>query len=564
MAAHITLLRDADTVRGAVDYRGHPVLRSSSGGWRSARFIIGLEVAERFAYYGISSNLITYLTGQLGQSVAAAAENANIWSGLSMLLTLLGALLADSFFGRYRTIVFASALYVLGLGLITLSESLSTATSGCQNSTETTSCSTPQLHKVFFFVSLYLVAVGQGGHKPCVQAFGADQFDGEDPEECRAKSSFFNWWYFGLCGGSFVTISVVIYVQENLSWSLGFGIPCAAMVIAFLVFVLGTRTYRYSITQRGKNPFLRIGRVFVAAIRNRRTPPPPIKIEENGNTIVSSQQFKFLNKACFVPNDWNHGRTACTKDEVEEAKAILRVIPIWITTLVFAVVLAQTGTFFTKQGATIDRSVMSGFTVPAASLQSVELLVSVVFVSIYDLLFVPMVRALTRNPIGITKLQRIGVGMVFSASSMVIAALVEIKRLTTAGQHGLVDLPEITIPMSFWWLAPQYALLGVANVFTVVGLQEFFYEEVPKDLKSMGLALYASLFGMGGLVSSFLVSVIDKATKIDGQDGWFANNLNKAHLDYFYFLLGGLNLLGFLGFLYSSKYYIYSSRSATN
>ncbi|XP_022155247.1 protein NRT1/ PTR FAMILY 5.10-like isoform X1 [Momordica charantia] len=563
MAAQIPLLSDTDTVGGAVDYRGHPVLRSSSGGWRSARFIIGVEVAERFAYYGISSNLITYLTGPLGQSVAAAAENANIWSGLSMLLTLLGAFLADSFFGRYRTIVFASALYVLGLGLITLSASLSTATSGCQNSTAT--CSTPQLEKVFFFVSLYLVAVGQGGHKPCVQAFGADQFDGEDPEECRAKSSFFNWWYFGLCGGSFVTISVVIYIQENLSWSLGFGIPCAAMVIAFLVFVLGTKTYRYSITQHGKNPFLRIGRVFVAAIRNWRTPPPsPIKIEDSGNTTVSSQQFKFLNKACYVPNDLNHGRTACTNDEVEEAKAILRIIPIWITTLVFAVVFAQTGTFFTKQGATIDRSVMSGFTVPAASLQSVNLLVCVVFVSIYDLLFVPVVRALTRNPVGITKLQRIGVGMVLSAGSMVIAALVEIKRLKIARQHGLIDLPEITIPMSFWWLIPQYVLLGVANVFTVVGLQEFFYEEVPKDLKSMGLALYGSLFGVGSLVSSFLVSVIDKATQIDGQDSWFANNLNKAHLDYFYFLLGGLNLFGFLGFLYSSKSYIYSSRSATN
>lgn len=144
---------------------------------------------------------------------------------------------------------------------------------------------------------------------------------------------------------------------------------------------------------------------------------------------------------------------------------------------------------------------------------------------------------------------------------MVVAALVEMKRLETAKRYKLVDSPEVTIPMSIWWLIPQYVLFGIAQAFTMVGLQEFFYDQVPDDLRSIGLALYLSVFGVGSILSSIVVSVIEKITTSNGGEGWFPDNLNKAHLDYFYLLLSGVSAVGLAAFTYFARSYIYRRRT---
>lgn len=106
------ILKD-DAVPRWVDHRGHPSRRSESGRWRAAGMIIGVEIAERLAFFGISTNLVSYLTVEMGQSMAAAAKNVNLWVGTASLLPLLAASFADSFLGRYLTILLASALYIL-------------------------------------------------------------------------------------------------------------------------------------------------------------------------------------------------------------------------------------------------------------------------------------------------------------------------------------------------------------------------------------------------------------------------------------------------------------------
>lgn len=111
--------------------------------------------------------------------------------------------------------------------------------------------------------------------------------------------------------------------------------------------------------------------------------------------------------------------------------------------------------------------------------------------------------------------------------------------------------------MSVWWLVPQYALFGVSDVFTMIGLQEFFYDQVPVAYRSLGLGLYLSIFGVGGFLSGGLVSAIDKITKRGGGESWFADDINRGHFDYFYWLLAGLSAVGLVLFLCFAKAYVY-------
>ncbi|KAH9324449.1 hypothetical protein KI387_004627, partial [Taxus chinensis] len=234
-----------------------------------------VEFSERMTYYGIASNLIIYLTSVLHEGVAASAKNVNNWSGVTTVMPLVGGFLADAYFGRYWMVLISSLIYILGLILLTLSASLSALKpSQCEKATLICSSHATSTQVEVFFLALYLISVGTGGHKPSLQSFGADQFNEQDSTEKLRKTSFFNWWYFGLCGGVLLAVTVVVYVQENIGWGIGFAIPTAAMSMALVLFLYGTPFYRNRVI-RG-SPLTRIMQVFVAAIRNRKNEVPEV------------------------------------------------------------------------------------------------------------------------------------------------------------------------------------------------------------------------------------------------------------------------------------------------
>lgn len=163
----------------------------------------------------------------------------------------------------------------------------------------------------------------------------------------------------------------------------------------------------------------------------------------------------------------------------------MKLLPIFIATFIPAIVSAQSHTLFIKQGTTLDRSMGPHFNIPPAALAVFITIFMLTTIVIYDSCFVPIVRRYTRNPRGISMLQRFGIGLVLHIVITLTACLAERKRLSIAREHGIVGKKQ-TVPLTVFILLPQFALLGIADAFLEVSKVEFFYDQAPEGMKSLG------------------------------------------------------------------------------
>eukprot|EP01018_Ginkgo_biloba_P034272 Gb_27637 [translate_table: standard] len=218
------------------------------------------------------------------------------------------------------------------------------------------------------------------------------------------------------------------------------------------------------------------------------------------------------------------------------------------------------GTFFVQQGDTMDYHIGS-FEIPAAALSIFDTLSVIFWVPVYDRLIVPMARKYTGHQRGFTQLQRMGIGLVISIVSMVVAAIVEIKRLELVKKHNYYELDNI--PMSIFWQVPQYFLIGAAEVFTFIGQLEFFYDQAPDAMRSLCSALSLTIVALGNYLSTLLGTIVTHITTRHGKKGWIPDNLNYGHLHYFFWLLAILSVLNFLVYLLIAQWYTYKKPTGT-
>lgn len=198
-------------------------------------FVLLTVVLERIVFYGIVANLLLFLINETQFNQSISTGLVFLFTGLSCLMTAVGGTVGDSYSGRYNAVWGSLLVYIVGIGMICSSAIFS------------------QLHEkaprkelyrilahVFCLVSLFIICTGEGAYKANVTAFGGDQLKGQDEQRYRR---FFNWYYWSINIGSFLGFSVIAYVEQVKSFTMGFGILFGCIVLAAVIFCICKSRY---------------------------------------------------------------------------------------------------------------------------------------------------------------------------------------------------------------------------------------------------------------------------------------------------------------------------------
>lgn len=197
-------------------------------------YIVTNELAERFSFYGMKCILTIFMTRYLVVSVTSdgvvnhLADNDakgvyHLFTAGAYFFPMLGAIIADVYWGKYKTILWISLMYCVGHGLLAMMDF------------------GPETSMVpFFYGGLILIAIGAGGIKPCVSAHVGDQF-GLGNKHLLTK--VFNWFYFSINLGAAISTLLTPILLEQLGPWAAFGLPGVLMAIATFLFWIGRHTF---------------------------------------------------------------------------------------------------------------------------------------------------------------------------------------------------------------------------------------------------------------------------------------------------------------------------------
>ncbi|KAJ6699539.1 hypothetical protein OIU79_012741 [Salix purpurea] len=541
---------DDTTPPPPVSFLPPPPPKKARGGWRSVKYILGNESFEKLASMGLIANLTVYLQTKYNMDGIQLVNVFNIWSGSTNLTPLLGAFLSDAYLGRFRTLLFGSVSSFLGMVVLALTAGM------------------PKLRPLDCPGGLGLIAVGAGGVRPCNIAFGADQFDTRTEKGRAQLESFFNWWYFSFTVSLVIALTVVVYVQTNVSWVIGYAIPAACLFSSFVIFLIGKHTY--IITKPHGTVFVDIAKVVVGACKKRAVSlesssgyslydPPLTESDQHVEKLAHTDGFKFFDKAALITdsselddkglpkNSWR----LCSVQQVEQLKLIVGLMPVWFTGIGCFITMDQMNTFGLMQAIQSNNEVHN-FKIPPGWMGLISMICLSTWIFIYEKIYLPQAKKRSKKNIRLTTRHRINTGIVMAILCMVVAAIVERNRREAALKQG-----TLVSPQSILLLLPQFAFSGLNEAFAAVAIMEYYTNHLPETMRTLAGAIFFLSFSASSYLNTVIINLVHLVTSNNGKESpWLGGrDLNKVKLDYFYYLIACLAALNLLYFnLFSCRY----------
>lgn len=497
--------------------------------------ILLTEMGERLTYYSVVANIPLYCTSVLKYSSTVAANISNVFSGMVYLMPVVGGVISDTLAGKFRTIVGSGFIYILGLVLLPASAFGYSGVFGGAGADGSYMDISVESRRSLFLSSLVFIAMGTGGIKANVGPFGAQQLQ-EQGE--GAVKSFFNWFYWFINVGSLIAYTGVAYVQQEISFFWGFVVPLVSMVIAVIFFIVVKPLYIH------KAPGGSLLSTSMSVLWQVMTRPKPQVPPGEKSRIFDRARTKYGG--------------SFDDETVESVKAVLRVIPVFLTIIMYWAIYIQMTTTFLFQGERMDVSV-GNIKIPASGLNAFNTIIIIILIPIVDRGLYPCMEKIGHP---LSHLQRIGIGFVLAAIAMVVAGIVEIARKDRMHEPGGLLKQELggelfdASAMSVFVQVPQFALVGASEVFASICGLEFAYTQAPKSMQGVLTGLFFVTSGLGGFLATGILNAVEAATK---SYPWFDDEINNAHVEYYFFLLAGLMMLDFLVFLVIAKFYRYRS-----
>ncbi|NXY60015.1 S15A1 protein, partial [Callaeas wilsoni] len=363
-------------------------------------FIVVNEFCERFSYYGMRAVLTLYFKNFLKWEDNFSTAIYHTFAALCYLTPILGAIIADSWLGKFKTIVYLSIIYAIGQVVLSVG-SISDLTDYNHDG----SSDAIALNIALSVIGLILIAFGTGGIKPCVSAFGGDQF--EDDQE-RQRSIFFSLYYLSINAGSLISTIVTPILKatecgihsKQQCYPLAFGVPAILMAVALVVFIMGSKMYK-KVKPQG-NVILEVSKCVGFAIKNR---------------------FRHRSKEFPKREHWlDWASEKYDKRLIAQTKMVLKVLFLYIPLPMFWALFDQQGSRWTLQATAMNGDF--GFHVQPDQMQTANALLIVIMVPTVNYLVYPLIE---KCKINFTPLKRMTVGMFLGSLAFVAAALVQVQ-----------------------------------------------------------------------------------------------------------------------------------------